>query len=101
MATGDDDGGRPHPVRRKRIPAARLLAMAREQFEEITGRPVETVSALTKKDHGWELNVEVLELARIPETTSVLATYTVRLNSVGEFVEYERLQRYTRGQIDV
>jgi hypothetical protein len=54
-----------------------------------------------KRDQGWELHVEVVELERIPETTSVLATYAVRLDSAGRFLGYERLRRYTRGQIDV
>jgi hypothetical protein len=78
-----------------------LAEKAREQFEAITGREVEAISALMKRDQGWELHVEVVELERIPETTSVLATYAVRLDSAGRFLGYERLRRYTRGQIDV
>jgi hypothetical protein len=92
---------RPRPVRRQRIPVREVVARGREQFEEITGREIESVSALTKRDQGWELNVEVLELERVPQTTSVLATYLVRLHSDGEFVEYKRLRRYTRGQVDL
>ncbi|MEU3269262.1 gas vesicle protein [Saccharomonospora sp. NPDC006951] len=113
MATGD--GNRERRTRRtgspgrsagttkgdRHLPATRVLGLAREQFEEITGRDVETVSAVTRKGQDWELHVEVLELARIPETTSVLATYVVRLDAEGNFLEYERLRRYTRGQVDV
>lgn len=80
---------------------AELLRSARTQFEEITGREVEAVSAFNKADDGWEFNVEVVELARIPDTTSVMATYAVRLESDGEFASYQRLRRYARGQIDV
>ncbi|ASR37035.1 hypothetical protein BAY61_20905 [Prauserella marina] len=113
MATGD--GTRQRRTRRgdapdeteeatkggQRLSATRVLGLAREQFEEITGRDVETVSAVTRKGKDWELHVEVLELARIPETTSLLATYVVRLDANGDFLEYERLRRYTRGQVDV
>jgi len=59
------------------------------------------VSAFGKTDEGWELDVEVVELERIPDTTSVLASYKVRLEQNGEFVGYERLRRYSRGQIDL
>lgn len=78
-----------------------VLRMTRSLFEEITGRKVEAVSAFSKTDHGWELQVEVVELARIPDTTSVMATYEVRLDPDGEFAGYRRLRRYSRGQIDV
>ena len=116
MATGDgtqprrtrrdssprnDELKRNRPVQRKQIPAVELAAMAREQFEQITGREVEAISALMKRDQGWELHVEVVELERIPDTTSVMATYAVRLDSAGRFLGYERLRRYTRGQVDV
>jgi hypothetical protein len=54
-----------------------------------------------KRDQGWELHVEVLELERIPQTTSVLASYAIFLDSAGRFLGYERLRRYTRGEVDV
>lgn len=60
----------------------------------------ESVSALKPTEDGWEADVEVLELERIPETTSVMATYRVTLDKEGDLVAYERKRRYTRGQID-
>jgi hypothetical protein len=98
---GNDEVTRNRPVRRKEISAVELAARAREQFEQLTGREVEAISALMKKDHSWEIYVEVVELERIPDTTSVMATYAVRLDSAGRFLGYERLRRYTRGQVDV
>jgi hypothetical protein len=98
---GNDEVTRNRPVRRKQISAIELVARAREQFEQITGREVESISALMKKDQGWEIYVEVVELERIPDTTSVMATYAVHLDSAGRFLGYERLRRYTRGQVDV
>ncbi|WP_020674104.1 gas vesicle protein [Amycolatopsis nigrescens] len=85
----------------KRRSPAELMRVARAEFEELTGRTIEAVSAFAKTDHGWELNVEVVELARIPDTTSVLATYRVLLDSDGEFGGYERVRRYARGQIEL
>lgn len=51
-------------------------------------------------EDGWQADVEVLELERVPGTTSVMASYRVTLDEQGELVAYERTRRYTRGQID-
>ncbi|MEU4089849.1 gas vesicle protein [Streptomyces aureus] len=80
--------------------AARAIRSALEQLGLLLGRTPESVSAIRPSDDGWEADVEVLELERIPETTSVMATYRVTLDGEGELVAYERKRRYTRGQID-
>lgn len=59
----------------------------------------ESSSAFQATDDGWELRVEVVELIRVPDTTSILATYTVRLDESGDLKGYERVHRYSRGQI--
>jgi hypothetical protein len=71
-----------------------------DQLAELLGRPPESVSALKQTEDGWEADVEVLEVERIPDTTSVLASYRVTLDEEGDLVEYRRTRRYTRGQID-
>jgi hypothetical protein len=73
---------------------------AAEQLAELLGRVPESVSALKPTEDGWQADVEVVELERIPETTSVLGTYRVTLDEEGELLSYERIRRYTRGQID-
>lgn len=98
--SGRDSSDRRDRSVRKSSPTA-IVARMREQFVEITGRDVETVSALNSTEQGWELHVEVVELARIPDTTSVLGCYLVRLDEDGGFVGYERLRRYTRGQTEL
>ncbi|MCW7985703.1 gas vesicle protein GvpO [Streptomyces platensis subsp. clarensis] len=60
----------------------------------------EGVSAVRRTDDGWCVVVDVLELARIPDTTSLLATYEVRLDDEGELLEYYRTHRYRRGAAD-
>ncbi|MFF2362759.1 gas vesicle protein [Streptomyces sp. NPDC058122] len=79
---------------------ARAIRSAVEQLNMLLGRAPESVSAIKPTDGGWEADVEVLELERIPETTSVMATYRVTLDKEGDLVAYERKRRYTRGQID-
>ncbi|MEU0488570.1 gas vesicle protein [Nocardiopsis changdeensis] len=78
----------------------RRLREAQEQFEELTGLEVEGVSGFESSDDGWVLTFEVVELRRIPDTVSLLATYSVRIDSDGELQGYRRTERYTRGRSD-
>ncbi|MFE6757967.1 gas vesicle protein [Streptomyces sp. NPDC057684] len=80
--------------------AAQAMRSAAEQLYELLGRRPESVSAVKPTEDGWVADVEVLELERIPETTSVMASYRVTLDKEGDLVGYERVRRYTRGQID-
>ncbi|MFB6703353.1 gas vesicle protein [Streptomyces sp. NPDC056333] len=84
----------------RRLSAPRAMRYAAEQLQELLGRAPESVSALKPTEEGWQANVEVLELERVPGTTSVMASYRVTLDKEGELVSYERTRRYTRGQID-
>ncbi|MEU9115408.1 gas vesicle protein [Streptomyces sp. NPDC048483] len=84
----------------RRVSAPRAMRYAAEQLQELLGRAPESVSSVKPTEDGWQADVEVLELARVPETTSVMASYRVTLNEEGELVAYERTSRYTRGQID-
>ncbi|MGW1954083.1 gas vesicle protein GvpO [Streptomyces sp. NPDC001920] len=83
-----------------RVSAAGAIRFAIEQLGELLGRAPESVSALKPTDQGWEAAVEVVELERIPETTSVMASYHVVLGPEGQLVSYERGRRYTRAQVD-
>lgn len=76
------------------------MRYAAQQLTELLGRTPESVSALKPIEDGWQADVEVVELERVPETTSVIASYRVTLDKEGELMAYERIRRYTRGQID-
>ncbi|MFD9220534.1 gas vesicle protein [Streptomyces sp. NPDC060064] len=77
-----------------------LLRQARGQLTELTGMEAESVSSFVQTEDGWSLEVEVLELARVPTTTSLLATYEVTLDAQGELTGYRRVRRYERGRAD-
>ncbi|MEU2160040.1 gas vesicle protein [Streptomyces chengbuensis] len=77
-----------------------VMRAARDQLTELTGTQVESVSSFARTEDGWELAVEVVELARIPDTTSLLATYEVSLDPDGELTTYRRVRRYERGRAD-
>jgi hypothetical protein len=80
--------------------ARRALDRAREQFEDLLGRPVEKVSSLERTHDGWVLALEVVELQRIPETTDVLASYEMELDDELNLRRYQQVRRYHRGRTD-
>ena len=86
--------------RTKAVSAIAVFRTARAQFEELTGLVPESISALTRTDDGWEMKAEVVELERVPETMSLLASYTIALSTDGDVQTYERTRRYTRGRAD-
>lgn len=98
--TGSGERESEPPRACRRVSAARAMRYAAEQLKELLGRAPESVSAVKPTEDGWQADVEVLELERVPGTTSVMATYRVMLDKEGELVAYERTRRYTRGQID-
>ncbi|WP_431964168.1 gas vesicle protein [Actinacidiphila sp. bgisy160] len=58
---------------------------------------IESVCAVRRTEDGWCVAVDVLEVPRIPDTTSLLATYEVELDGAGRPAEYRRVCRYHRG----
>jgi hypothetical protein len=73
---------------------------ARTLLDDLIGHATEGVSGVRRTDDGWCVLVDVLELPRIPDTTSLLATYEVQLDQRGALLEYRRLRRYRRGAAD-
>ncbi|MET7548320.1 MULTISPECIES: gas vesicle protein GvpO [unclassified Streptomyces] len=84
----------------ERISVVRAMRRAADQLAELLGREASSVSAVTATDDGWTAEVEVVEIERIPDTTSVMASYRVRMDSGGELTGYERTRRYSRGHIE-
>jgi hypothetical protein len=84
----------------RRLTGAKIAERAVQQLAELAGKEVEGVTALRRTEDSWEVELETVELRRIPSTTDVLATYLVTLDSAGELEEYRRLGRYVRGQVE-
>ena len=87
----------PRAAAPKRAGATRVAAEAARQLLELTGKSAEGVTGLERTDDGWKVQVEVVEVRRIPDTTDVLALYEVTVSPDGELEGYRRLRRYTRG----
>lgn len=83
---------------RRTTSLAAVMANARKEFLMITGREVEAVSSVHRRDGGWTLCLEVVELRRVPDSTSILGTYETQVDADGSVIEYERTGRYHRNQ---
>jgi len=84
-----------------RLRAADAIREATAQFGVVTGLTPHAVTGVrTRADGGWSVLVDVVELARIPDSTSVMATYRVDIDGTGDLSACERLRRFTRGATD-
>lgn len=70
------------------------------EFSALSGITPEQISGLRSTDEGWSVLVEVVDLERVPSTTSILSTYRVDADPQGGLVGYERIRRYTRASTD-
>lgn len=74
--------------------------VALRELEELIGCPAEGVTAISKDDDNWSVQVEVLEVGRVPETTDVMGSYEVTVDGNGHVTGYRRTRRYLRAQVE-
>ena len=79
-----------------KLTAAELGRAAMVTVNELTGYRPEAVTALEWDGEFWQITVDALELARIPNTTDVLGEYVVRLDEEGTLRGYRRERRFQR-----
>lgn len=70
---------------------------AKEQITALTGLKADTVSAFKKNPEGYQVDVEMLEMAHVPNNLDLLATYEIQLDAQGNMISYRRTRRYHRG----
>ncbi|QTE02073.1 gas vesicle protein [Streptomyces cyanogenus] len=98
--THETQGGTRRKENSRRPTPMEVLRQARGQLAELTGLAPESVSSFEETEDGWSLEVEVLELARVPDTMSLMASYQVELDPEGQLTGYRRVRRYERGRAD-
>lgn len=81
-------------------PLREVVGTALEEFVDLNGQPPDRVSGVRRSDSGFSILVDVVDVERIPSTTSVLSTYRVDADSDGHVVGYERIRRFTRASTD-
>jgi hypothetical protein len=77
-----------------------VVRRAVAEFSELSGLTPEQVSGVRSAEEGWSMLVEVVEVERIPVTTSILATYRVDADPRGALIGFERIRRYSRSTTD-
>ena len=79
---------------------ASVVRSALQQFAGLTRLEPVGATGVRREQDGWSVLVDVVELERIPSTTSVMATYRVDVDGSGDLTGYERLRRFNRGSVD-
>jgi hypothetical protein len=79
---------------------ATIVRGALEQFAGLTRLEPVAATGVRREQDGWSVLVDVVELERVPSTTSVMATYRVDVDGSGALSGYERLRRFNRGSVD-
>jgi hypothetical protein len=82
------------------LSAARVAAQAGDHISALTAKRVVGVTSVEPVEQGWLVEVEVLEDARVPSSSDVLALYEADLNEQGDLLAYRRTRRYPRGSAD-
>ncbi len=97
--SGGGDGHGEAPAKTSRnVDLRTVISSARAQLQDLTGRPAEAVTSVERVERGWHLSVELVELERIPASTSILGAYDVWVDHDGNLLEYARTGRYHRNQ---
>ena len=65
----------------------------------LSGGAPESVVFVERSEGGWRVGVEVVEVARIPDSADILAVYEVPLDEDGDLISYQRTRRYPRGDL--
>jgi hypothetical protein len=98
--SGDEDSDDDHSENADATPslsAKEMTQAAIEALRDLTGREPEAATGLMWDGDAWLVTVDVLELARIPNTTDLIATYVVELDGDGNLSGYKRERRFQRG----
>ena len=91
---------RAESTRGRRLTAEMAARLAADYVAEMTGKEPEGITSLERSDDGtWQIDVEVVETHRIPDTADILAVYQAELDLEGELVAYRRIERYSRCQV--
>lgn len=77
-----------------------LVQAGVRQFVALSGATPERVSGVRSSEEGWSVLVDVVELERVPSTTSVMCTYRLDLDAEARLTGFERVRRFTRASTD-
>jgi hypothetical protein len=94
----DEEEQQPEPTAAPSGDVAKVIARARQHVGQVLGEEPEGVSGIERTNGNWCVNVEIVKLHRIPESTDVLASYAVVVDGDGDLVSLQETRRYRRSQ---
>ena len=74
-----------------------LAERAKSQLAAVTGLKPVTVTGTFKDEQGWHIELDMLEMSRIPPATDVLGDYDVLVDEDGNMMKFERKRTRLRG----
>ena len=98
--TSDGDGGSKEREASPSLSAKEMTQAAMEALGDLTGQEPESATGLQWDGESWLVTIDVLELARVPDTTDLLGTYVVQLDDDGNLRGYKRTRRFQRSQAE-
>jgi hypothetical protein len=78
-----------------------LVKLAKEEIVSMTGLELENIAAVKKDGDTWVLQADMLELKITPDTQDVLGVYEVVLDTDANVLNYRRIGRYHRAQLEI
>ena len=75
-----------------------ILERAKQQMSGLTGLKPLAVTRAFKEEDGWHIAIEMLEMARVPDSTDVLGCYEALVTEEGDMVRFDRKRTRLRGQ---
>lgn len=71
---------------------------AKQQLAQVTGFQPVAVVASYRDAKGWHVSVDMLEMARLPDSTDLLGTYEADLDEEGNMIKFEKKRARLRGE---
>jgi len=68
------------------------------ELSSLTGLVPDTVSSVERSVDDWKVTLEMVEMARIPNSSDLLGTYVTLTDGEGELLSYHRSRRYLRAE---
>jgi hypothetical protein len=75
-----------------------VVDKAKKQMAGITGLRTVTISGIDHAQGKWQLHMDLLEMARVPDSTDLIGEYEVNLDEDGSLLRFERKRSRLRGQ---
>lgn len=75
-----------------------LTEEAKSQLTKLTGLKPVGITRAAKDEEGWHIEMDMLEMSRIPPSSDILGEYQTLVDDKGNLLSFERTRTHLRGQ---